>query len=92
MGSSRRALRFVITGAAALAFTVAPTALMASSNSAVQHDARPCYNGISPGNPYVPSCTVPGPKNKIRGSAPDAAAIIACKNYPGCLSWYINNP
>jgi hypothetical protein len=51
-----------------------------------------CYPGVIPGNPYAPSCTLPGNPNKIRGSAPDPAAIIACRNFPGCLSWYINNP
>jgi hypothetical protein len=86
----RRVSRLIVTGAAALAFTVAPTVLL--SNTTVEPQAQPCYNGVTPGNPYAPSCTLPGNPNKIRGSAPDPAAIIACKNFPGCLSWYINNP
>ena len=45
-----------------------------------------------PGNPYVKSCSLPGPSPKVRGLAPDANAIIACRNQPGCLSWYINGP
>ena len=92
--TSRRLIRFLVTAAAALAFTVAPTAvLMAGSGGpVVSNQAEPCYNGVIPGNPYVPNCTIPGPQNKIRGSAPDANAIIACKHFPGCLAWYINNP
>lgn len=86
----RRISRLVITGAAALAFTVAPTVLL--SGTTAQPQAQPCYNGVVPGNPYVKSCSLPGPQNKIRGSAPDANAIIACKDWPGCLSWYINGP
>jgi hypothetical protein len=57
-----------------------------------QLQAYPCYNGTTRYNPYIPSCTIPGPTNKIRGSAPDANAIIACRGIPGCLSWYVNNP
>jgi len=86
----RRISRLVITGAAALAFTVAPTVLL--NGTTAQPQAQPCYNGVVPGNPYVKSCSLPGPQNKIRGSAPDANAIIACKDWPGCLSWYINGP
>ena len=84
-------VRFVVTGAAALAFVIAPTVLF--SESSAQQTARPCYNGVIPWAPYVPSCTLPGPQGtKIRGSAPDANAIIACRNHPGCLSWYVNGP
>jgi hypothetical protein len=86
-----RILRLIVTGAAALAFLIAPTVLFAGS--APQASAKPCYNGVIPGAPYLPSCTIPGPQGpKIRGAAPDANAIIACKNIPGCLSWYVNGP
>ncbi|MDT5236644.1 MAG: hypothetical protein QOD36_1068 [Mycobacterium sp.] len=84
-------VRFVVTGAAALAFVIAPTVLFGQSSAAPT--AQPCYNGVLPWGPYVPSCTLPGPQGtKIRGSAPDANAIIACRNRPGCLSWYVNGP
>jgi hypothetical protein len=86
----RPTLRLIVTAAAALAFAVAPTVLL--SHTTAQPQAQPCYNGVVPGNPYVPSCTIPGPQNKIRGSAPDPAAIIACRNFPGCLAWYVNGP
>jgi hypothetical protein len=84
-------VRFVITGAAALAFLVAPTFLFAGT--APQATAQPCYNGVIPWGPFIPSCTLPGPQGpRVRGAAPDATAIIACRNHPGCLSWYVNGP
>jgi hypothetical protein len=87
---SRRILRWVVTAAAALAFFIAPTAVLMSSGTSAQADS--CYDGVTVLNPYGKSCTVPGPVNKIRGSAPDPNAIIACRHHPGCLSWYVNNP
>jgi hypothetical protein len=85
----RRVLRLVVTGAPAFAFLIAPALFV----SAPPASAQPCYNGVLPGQPFLPSCTIPGPQGpKIRGSAPDANAIIACRNLPGCLSWYVNGP
>ena len=55
--------------------------------------ARPCVNGVVPWNPYVVNCNLPPRKGpKVRGAAPDAGAIIACRNHPGCLAWYVNGP
>jgi hypothetical protein len=86
----RRIVRFLVAGAAALGFLTAPTVLF--SESSAQQEARPCYNGIVPGNPYIRSCSLPERGHKIRGSAPDANAVIACRDIPGCLSWYVNGP
>jgi hypothetical protein len=87
----RRMMRLVLTGAAIVAFFVAPTALFAGG--APQASAQPCYNGVIPWAPNVPSCTLPGPQGvRIPGEAPDANAIIACRDKPGCLSWYVNGP
>jgi hypothetical protein len=87
----RRIVRFVITGAAALAFLAAPAALF--TDSVPQASAQPCYNGVIPWAPYIQSCTLPGPVGpRVRGQAPDANAIIACRDHPGCLSWYVNGP
>jgi hypothetical protein len=84
-------VRFVVTGTAALAFAIAPTVL--GNQGSAEQTAQPCYNGVVPWGPNVPSCTLPGPQNgRVRGSAPDANAIIACRNHPGCLSWYVNGP
>jgi hypothetical protein len=87
----RRILRLTITGAGALAVLIGPAAFFA--DTAPQATAQPCYNGVIPGAPFLPSCTLPGPQGpRVRGSAPDANAIIACRNLPGCLSWYVNGP
>jgi hypothetical protein len=86
----RRILRLGVSGAAALAFLIAPTVL--SMQSADQAQARPCYPGIVPGNPYVESCNFPPRQRKPAGGTPDQAAVIACRDIPGCLSWYINHP
>ena len=81
-------VRLVVIGAAALAFLIAPALFTVSVPPA---SAQPCYNGVLPWGPFVPSCTVPGPQApRDRGAAPDANAIIACRNHPGCLSWYVN--
>ena len=86
----RRMVRLVVTGAAALTFLIAPALFSVSASPA---SAQPCYNGVVPWGPFIPSCTLPGPQGgKVRGSAPDANAIIACRNHPGCLSWYVNGP
>jgi hypothetical protein len=54
--------------------------------------AQPCVNGVVPLNPYVVNCNLGPRPPKIRGSAPDAGAIIACRHDPVCLSYYVNNP
>jgi hypothetical protein len=92
--NAQRISRLLAGGAAAVALLAAPTALslIGGQAGAVQYGAQPCYNGVMPYNPYVRSCSLPGPSHKIRGSAPDANAIIACRDHPGCLAWYINGP
>jgi hypothetical protein len=82
----------VFSGAAAAAFLIAPSLLTAQDADDSQSVAVPCYMGTTFPNPWGRSCTIPGPLHKIRGSAPDANAIIACKDIPGCLSWYVNSP
>ena len=82
-------VRLVVIGADALALLASPFAIV--TVSAPPASAQPCYNGVLPWGPFVPSCTVPGPTGpRVRGAAPDANAIIACRNHPGCLSWYVN--
>jgi hypothetical protein len=87
----RPVVRLVVTGTAALALLIAPAVSFAGS--APEASAQPCYTGVVPWGPFIPSCTAPGPVGpKVRGGAPDANAIIACRNHPGCLSWYVNGP
>ncbi|WP_301122273.1 hypothetical protein [Mycolicibacterium fortuitum] len=89
--SLQRILRPVAVGAAAVAVVVAPTAVWASPKvSEIQ--AEPCVNGVIPWNPYVVNCNLQPRPPRVRGSAPDAGAIIACRDRPGCLAWYINGP
>jgi hypothetical protein len=87
----RRIVQSVVVAAGALALLTTPSTVF--PESAPEASARPCYNGTIPWAPFVPSCTIPGPQApRVRGSAPDANAIIACRNHPGCLSWYVNGP
>lgn len=84
-------VRLAGTAAAAFALIAGPTAVLDNTGPTIQ--SRPCVNGVVPWNPYVVNCNLP-PRTtpKVRGAAPDAGAIIACRNHPGCLSWYVNGP
>jgi hypothetical protein len=86
----QRIVRVLVTGLAAAAFLIALPAVV--SQSAPQASAQPCVDGVIPWNPYVVNCNLPPRGPWIRGAAPDAGAIIACRNKPGCLSWYVNGP
>ncbi|MDT5018400.1 MAG: hypothetical protein QOD39_4560 [Mycobacterium sp.] len=89
----RRTVGVFFSAAAGLALFAAPAVVMGAQGADnPQPVAQRCYNGVTLLNPWAQSCTIPGPTNKIRGSAPDANAIIACRGIPGCLSWYVNNP
>jgi hypothetical protein len=83
----RRAARLVVCLAAAASFTVGPQLVVDRPASA---EAGPCVNGVIPLNPYVPNCNLPPRGNRVRGAAPDAGAIIACRHNPWCLSDYVN--
>ena len=88
----RRILRLIVTGSAAASFLIAaPTAFNSTYTEQVAQP-RPCVNGVIPWNPYVVNCNLPPRGPRIRGAAPDAGAIIACRDHPGCLSWYVNGP
>ena len=83
-----RFARLAVIAAAGAGLLLTPAALVSAGES----QAAPCYPGIIPGNPYVPSCNV-GPRiPRVRGGPADQAAVIACRDIPGCLSWYINHP
>ncbi len=84
-------MRLAGTSAAAFALIAGPTTVF--SQDAPTAQAQPCVNGVIPWNPYVVNCNLP-PRTtpKVRGAAPDAGAIIACRDQPGCLSWYVNGP
>jgi hypothetical protein len=85
-----RTVRIVAAAAAAVGLLVAPAVTIDQSVS--RSEARPCVNGVIPGNPWAESCNF-GPRGpKVRGGAPDQTAVIACRDIPGCLSWYVNGP
>jgi hypothetical protein len=80
---------FVVALLGAFSVLIAPALL---TQSVGQANAAPCYPGFVTGNPYIPSCNT-GPRlPRVRGGPPDQAAVIACRDIPGCLSWYINHP
>lgn len=82
-----------IAGTAAMAFTMIAAPSVVLDNSTPTAQAQPCVNGVIPWNPYVVNCNLPPRKTpKVRGAAPDAGAIIACRHHPGCLAWYVNGP
>jgi len=89
LAGTRHAVRPLLAGALGAAAILLPgqPAVTARANP------NPCINGVAPWNPYVVNCNLPprtGPK--IRGAAPDAGAIIACRGRPACLSMYVNGP
>ena len=90
----RLGLRLLLFAAAAGAITTVPTVLSTdTSKPAVQIVGAPrCVNGVVPVNPYVDYCFLPPRSPRIRGQAPDAGAIIACRGHFGCLGYYVNYP
>jgi hypothetical protein len=86
----QRIARLMVSAATAAAFLIATPALF--SETVPQASAQPCVNGVIPWNPYVVNCNLPPRGPRVRGAAPDAGAIIACRDHPGCLSWYVNGP
>ena len=84
----RRLVRIVLGALATTAIVVAPTALLSTAQP--NSVAQGCYDGVMPWNPYLQSCSLPTKQPRVRGGAPDAGAIIACRHHPGCLAWYIN--
>jgi len=81
----------LLFAAAAGAITTVPTVLSTdTSKPAVQIVGAPrCVNGVVPVNPYVDYCFLPPRSPRIRGQAPDAGAIIACRGHFGCLGYYV---
>jgi hypothetical protein len=84
----------VIFGAAALTVSVFSVAPVASADPAPVPSA-PCYNGITPFNPYVDNCAIPSRPARILGSAPDQTALLNCSVGSRllralCLSQFVN--
>jgi hypothetical protein len=86
---NRRAVRLLGALAAAASFIIGPQLISDPATTVV---AAPCVNGVVPLNPYIQNCNLPSRGNRVRGAAPDAGAIIACRDNPWCLSYYVNGP
>ena len=84
----------VSLGAAALVSAVLSAAPAASADSS-QMPSAPCYNGITPFNPYANNCGIPSRPSRVLGSAPDQTAILNCSVGSRtlraiCLSQFVN--
>ncbi len=84
---------------ASIGIASAVTALLGASTVASAapdlKPAAPCYNGITPFNPYADNCALPQRPPRILGSAPDQTALLNCsvgsKTLRAvCLSQYVN--
>jgi len=85
----------IIFGAAALAVAVLPAMPVASADSGPV-PSSPCYNGVTPWNPYVDNCGIPSRPPRVIGSAPDQTALLNCSVGNNriaralCLSQFVN--
>lgn len=57
--------------------------------------SAPCYNGITPFNPYANNCAIPSRPTRVLGSAPDQTALLNCSFGSQllravCLSQFVN--
>lgn len=80
-----------IASATAALFVVAPAAWAGPDVA----PAAPCYNGITPFNPYVDNCAIPNRPPRVLGSAPDQTALLNCSVGGAawravCLSQFVN--
>jgi hypothetical protein len=81
-------------GAAALVTGVLSAAPGAWADSS-QLPSAPCYNGITPFNPYANNCAIPSRPSRVLGSAPDQTAVLNCSVGSRtlraiCLSQFVN--
>lgn len=88
----QRIVRSILFATAAVALSFGLTTLQTGGAEARDEVTAQCYNGVVPLDPYAQSCSLPSNQSQVRGAAPDAGAIIACRHHPGCLSWYVNGP
>ncbi len=94
MMTTLRKAASVILGSAALAVSVLLAAPAASADSGPV-PAAPCYNGLTPFNPYVNNCAIPYRPHRVLGSAPDQTALLNCSVGSQalralCISQFVN--
>ena len=83
---------------ASLIYAASMAAVLAAAPAASAHPGQPlapCYNGLTPFNPYVDNCGIPHRPPHVLGAAPDQTALLNC-SVGGqllralCLSQYVN--
>lgn len=84
----------MLFGAAALAASVLVMAPPAAADSG-SAPVAPCYNGVTPFNPYANNCAIPYRPHRVLGSAPDQTALINCSIGSEalralCISQFVN--
>jgi hypothetical protein len=92
MTTFRKAVQLLI-GAAALAASALSLTPVASADTGPA--SPPCYNGVTPFNPYANNCAIPSRPPHILGAAPDQTALLNCGVGSQalralCLSQYVN--
>ena len=93
MARPRATVTTILAGMAALAgLLVAAPVAQAGPDPA---PTAPCYNGLTPFNPYVDNCAIPNRPSRVLGSAPDQTAILNCSVGGAawravCLSQFVN--
>ena len=80
-------------GAAAAAAAVAAAPITSAGPGPAP--SAPCYNGLTPFNPYVDTCAIPNRPSRVLGSAPDQTALLNCSVGGAawravCLSQFVN--
>ena len=78
---------------AALATVLAPAPVAAADTGPPPW--APCYNGLTPFNPYADNCGIPQRPPHTLGAAPDQTALLNCGVGSQllravCLSQYVN--
>ncbi|MGV1006857.1 MAG: hypothetical protein ACOYEV_19300 [Candidatus Nanopelagicales bacterium] len=93
-GFHRLIIALIVVAFAGVALTVgwglAGADSTGSDSAGPQSPAQPCVQGIWVYNPYVVNCNLQRHGTRVLGQAPDAGALIACKDNKQCLSLYIN--
>jgi hypothetical protein len=86
-----------LSAVAAAAGLLAGTLVAAPVASARPGEApsAPCYNGITPLDPYADICSIPHRPPRVLGSAPDQTALLNCSVgsevlRAQCLSQFVN--
>jgi hypothetical protein len=89
--------RYLTAGGFAVATLAAPAVMLMSGPSV---DSAPLHLadcggeqiGLQGLGAYTTNCDLSVQPPAAIGASPSAGAIVACRNIPGCLSQFVNNP